>query len=164
MARKKQKSSGPPAKLPTVRNRSLAPSDKHNVDFKKLIKLRYYNGLSLAEISAASGVPKSTLGVWFKPVDNLIKHPDELELYRNNRDTFLSSLEYELLSDLMDGTRRKKASLNNTGFVFDKIHQARRLEEGLSTGNLAVNVEKSLTDAHAKAQNQRDKLSDSAAS
>lgn len=162
MPKKKSKSSKPATKLPAVRVKSLAPSDKHNVDFKKLIKLRYYNGLSLDKISDLSGVPTSTLHVWFQPIDKLIKHPDELEIYRHNRADFLASLEYELLTDLMDETRRQKASLNNVGFVFDKIHMARRLERGLSTGNLAVNVEKSLTSAHEKAQKQRDKLRESA--
>lgn len=126
--------------------------------------MRYENGLSLRQIGDMVGVPHQTLHVWFKAVDNLIKHPDELSIYKNNRADFLSSMEYELLTDLMDSQRRKKASLNNVAYAFQQIHVARRLEEGLSTGNLAVNVGKSLTSAHEKAKKQRAKLSESAAS
>jgi DNA-directed RNA polymerase specialized sigma24 family protein len=134
-----------------------------DIDFKKLFKLRYYNQLSLGQISDLTGVSKSTLQYWFSPVDKFIKNPKELEIYKNNKEEFLQSLEYELLTDLLDTDKRKKASLNNVAYAFQQIHVARRLEQGLSTGNLAVNVEKSLTTAHEKAQKMRDKLSKSAA-
>ena len=162
MPRPKKKTDKPDIKLPAVRDTVKPPNSKADIDFKKLIKLRYYNGLSLQEISDMTDTPTSTLHCWFKPIDNLIKHPDELEIYKNNKSYFLESLEYELLTDLMDTQRRKRASLNNTAYAFQQIHVAGRLERGLSTGNLAINVEKSLTNAHEKAKKQRDKLSNSA--
>ncbi|NIT59309.1 MAG: hypothetical protein GWN00_24725, partial [Aliifodinibius sp.] len=103
--------------------------------------LRYQNQLSLDQISKLVQVPKSTLNDWFKPIDKLIKNPEALTIYDNNKAGFLKAIEFELLNDLTDADRRKKASLNNVAYAFQQIHVARRLEEGLSTGNLAVNVE-----------------------
>ena len=140
------------------------PAKPQDIDFKKLFDWRYKHQLPLVNISELSGVPKSTLADWYKPIDQLIKNPESLELYKRNRPSILSSLECELIKDLTDSEKRKKASLNNVAYAFQQIHVARRLEEGLSTGNLAVNVEKSLTNAHELAQKQRKKLRESAAS
>ncbi|NIP32788.1 hypothetical protein GWN26_08475 [Candidatus Saccharibacteria bacterium] len=131
-------------------------------DFRKLFRLRYQNQLTLDEISELSGVPRSTLSMWYAEVDKFIKNPEALSIYDRNKPQFLKAIEYELLSELMDTDKRKKASLNNVAYAFQQIHVARRLEEGLSTGNLAVNVEKTLQTAHEKAQKMRDKLSKSA--
>lgn len=131
-------------------------------DFRKLFRLRYQNQLTLDEISELSGVPRSTLSMLYAEVDKFIKNPEALTIYDCNKPQFLKSMEYTLLQEMMDEDKRKKASLNNVAYAFQQIHVARRLEEGLSTGNLAVNVEKTLQNAHEKAQKMRDKLSESA--
>ena len=46
-----------------------------NRDFKQLFDLRYKHQLSLRQIEDISGVSKSTLHVWFKPIEDLIKSP-----------------------------------------------------------------------------------------
>ncbi len=40
----------------------------------------------------------------------------------------------------IDDTRLKKASLNNLGYTADRLHSIYRLERGLSTNNLAANI------------------------
>ncbi len=147
-----------PAKL--KRPNRLVPSKHNAIDFRKLFKLRYQNQLSLDQISKLVQVPKSTLNDWFKPIDKLIKNPEALTIYDNNKAGFLKAIEFELLNDLTDADRRKKASLNNVAYAFQQIHVARRLEEGLSTGNLAVNVERTLQKAHESASKMRDKIKD----
>ena len=131
-------------------------------DYRKAFTLRYKHQLSIRDISDLTNIPRSTLEYAFKPIDKLLKNDGSLELYSNNKPEILNAIEFELLSDLSDAEKRKKASLNNTAYAFQQIHMARRLEQGLSTGNLAVNVEKTLQTAHEKAQKQRDKLRDTA--
>jgi DNA-directed RNA polymerase specialized sigma24 family protein len=134
-----------------------------NIPIDKALKLHFQHGLSYAEISRQLGCSRQYISKVLKPFKNLVKNPQILDVYRQNRSDLLNATELELVLDLLDSTRRKKASLNNVAYAFQQIHNARRLEEGLSTGNLAINVAKSLTTAHEKAQKMRDKLRKSAA-
>ena len=109
-------------------------------NFKKLLKLRIDKGLSYNQIETLTGIPHSTLHERLKWIDNLIKNPEELDGYRDNRASILSSVELEMVRDMADETRRSKASLNNVAYAFGQLHMARRLEEGKSTSNLSVHA------------------------
>jgi predicted DNA-binding protein YlxM (UPF0122 family) len=134
------------------------------VDIKAAVKLRFKHRLSYQKIADDLNCSKSAIYKALKPLEKLIRNPDEIESFKMQRANILTALEIKLIESLVDDEKHKKASLNNAAYAFQQIHNARRLEEGLSTGNLAINVEKTLTNAHEKAQKHRDKLSESAAS
>ena len=54
-----------------------------------------------------------------------------------------------------DEEKLKKASLNNVAYAFNQIHTARRLEQGLSTGNVAISIESVYQDAEKAAKDLR---------
>ncbi len=139
---------------------SSLPAKPQAPNFKKLFDLRFKNKLSFDQISDISKIPKSTLHTWFAPIEKILKGAGSLDLVDSSRASLLGALEFKILIEMMDKARLKKASINNLAYAFQQLYNARRLELGLSTGNLAINVEKDLTKAHEKAQNQRDKLRD----
>ena len=140
--------------LPTRKNKK--------VDIGAAVKLRFKHGLSYQKIADVLNCSKSAIYKALKPLEKLMRNPDEIESFKTQRANILTALEIKLIESLVDEEKHKRASLNNVAYAFQQIHVARRLEEGLSTGNLAVNVEKSLTAAHEKAQNMRKKLRESA--
>ena len=129
------------------------------VDLKTLIKLRYKNRLSLSEIARQTGMPKSTVHLRLSEAERILGDPETIEAYRDNTGVILSAVERAYINDLMDPDRRKKASLNNVAYAFGQIHQARRLEEGLSTANQA-SVEVILQEIHDRRSGGSSKASD----
>ena len=140
----------------------LPVRENKKVDIGKAMKLRFKHGLPYQAIADYLHCSKSAVHKALKPLEKLIKNPDEIENFKSQRTNILTGVEIKLIESLVDGEKHKKASLNNTAYAFTQIHNARRLEEGLSTSNLAVNVEKTLQDAHEKARNKRRELRDNA--
>jgi len=141
-----------------ISNKKLPQGRTKDYTFRDLLNFRFQNQLTLRQISDLTGIPHQTLFHWYKPIHAFIKNPDKLDIYKNNKAQFLSAVEYELLANLLDKKKIKDASLNNLAYAFQQLFNARRLEEGLSTGNLAVNVERKLQEAHEKASEMRDKI------
>jgi hypothetical protein len=98
------------------------------------LKLR---GHSYDDLAARFDLPRSTIHERLKGVFDLLD-PERLEAYEANRAQVLSAVELDMLNLLADPERQAKASLNNVGYVYTQIQQSRRLEQGLSTTNLAL--------------------------
>jgi predicted DNA-binding protein YlxM (UPF0122 family) len=143
-------------------DKKLPVRENKKVNMGKAIKLRFKNGLSYQAIADYLNCSKSAVHKALKPLEKLIRNPNEIESFKLQRTNILTGVEMKLIESLVDEEKHKKASLNKAAYAFQQIHNARRLEEGLSTTNLAVNVEKKLTEAHEKAQKMSNKLRDSA--
>jgi len=129
-----------------VRSRRLIrkplPDSTESSNEKKPYELKYLvdfklRGWSEREIAAYYGKNPGTIhtklqGLW-RVLDG-----QSLEAYQDNKVALLSGIEQEILSLLLDADKQKKASLGNLGYVFTQLHQARRLESGLSTQNLLL--------------------------
>jgi predicted DNA-binding protein YlxM (UPF0122 family) len=70
----------------------------------------------------------------FKPV---LTAMGDYEGYNQNRARILSAIEGKLLESLTDEEKHKEANLQQVAISFDKIHNAGRLERGLSTANIS---------------------------
>jgi len=114
--------------------------EPNRIDVAKAFDLRYNHGLTYSQIGEKYGVTKSAVHQALTKFEQVLKNAHQLPAYTEHRRTILNVAEMELVSDLLDPERREKASLNNTAFAFGKIHEARRLEEDLSTSNNDLRV------------------------
>jgi hypothetical protein len=103
---------------------------------KRAVELRL-RGLSYDDIATKLGVAKSTVHEQLSGVFDLLD-PERVNAYREHRVTLLDALELKMLGALSDDERIAKASLNNAAFTFTQVFNARRLESGQSTANLAL--------------------------
>jgi len=142
------------------KERSNAPVKKGKIDIRKAFNLKFVKGRTYQEIADKFGCSPQSVHKALSKFKVLIEDPKIIETYRANAGKVLNAVEFKLLENLVEQNKLKSASLNNVAYAFQQIHNARRLEEGLSTGNLAINVEKCLTQAHEKAQKMRKKLRD----
>jgi len=144
---------------------NLTPSnnkiDKRTKNGKKLdlgevIKLRDVSGLSFDKISAITGYAKPYIHRAYTEFKSLLKDSDLTNVFNENRVNILSSIELNMLQDLGDEDKRKKASLNNVAYAFNQIHTARRLEEGKGTaGGVTVNIEIAYQEATDRSRDLR---------
>lgn len=95
-------------------------------------------GISRSEVARQFGVNVSSPTL--KRLAKIIPSPEELDFYRNSRRNLLEATEGRLLDSLNDQGCVEKASLNNRAYAFQQVHNARRLEEGKSTGNVSYAV------------------------
>jgi len=122
------------------------------LDISQVIKLRDINGLSFAEIGKTLDYSEPYIYRTYEKFKGLIQDTDTIKIFEDNRIKFLSSIEMNMLQDLTSETKREKASLNNVAYAFNQIHTARRLEQGLSTGNVAISIETVYQDAEKEAK------------
>ena len=146
------------SKQATANSKQLTQTGK--IDFKLAFKLRYVNGLTFEQIAKQLSVTRSAVHQILQPVQDLIKNPKMFGVYHNNEAQVLKLVESEILTDLLDEDKRKSASLNNVAYAFGQLHQARRLESGASTSNVAVSLQSRLAKAldRSQADNGKDEL------
>ena len=78
------------------------------------------------------------VGCQFK---KLLANPELDQAYADNRVDLLNSAERILLSTLIESDKLKDASLNNVAYSLKQIHDMRRINADLSTGNEAIKIE-----------------------
>jgi septal ring factor EnvC (AmiA/AmiB activator) len=67
---------------------------------------------------------------------NVMKDKGELETFKAHQVDLIESLLGTLTADMADPEKRKKASLNNVAYAYDRIFNALRLIKGESTVNI----------------------------
>ena len=132
-------------------------TDRNQIDVSRAFKLRAVNRLSYGEIAKQLNCSKSGVYDALQPFLKLIDNPNEVQAYVQNKEFVFNALEWELVKDLTDEDKRKKASLNNTAFTFNTVANQNRLEQGKATANIANIHEISLTIKEAQEQIERAK-------
>jgi len=110
--------------------------NKNKIDVAKALQLRLNNKLSLEAIAKQFGVSRQAIHQSLKRFTNLIKDPEIIHAYNKNDVELLKAAEFILLSDIVDKTKRQKATQGNVAYALDKIHNIRRLKEDKSTQNI----------------------------
>lgn len=101
----------------------------------KALELRLVQGLSYREIGKRFGASPAAVKKALDKLGALINNPAITRAYRERKGDLLEAVELELVGDLLDGDRRRKASLNNTAYALSQINNMLRLERGQSTAN-----------------------------
>ena len=133
------------------------PNPKKNgkLDIIKILKLRDAHGLSFADIGRQLGKPRQSIRFAY---NRFVQHfPDyqQTELYNENKINYLTQVEYALLQEIMSTDKLKKASLNNIGYVWDKVFNNNRSEQGKSSGGTHVTIQIAYQEAANSAKKLR---------
>lgn len=132
MAERDLKTSGNNKNIPVDKKRRPARS----LDVGRALKLRLKHALSYGKIAKELGVSKTAVHKALKEYEDLIKDPESIQTYRDNRALILDAVEMRLVGDLVNDGKREKASLNNTAYAAQVVNNIGRLERGQSTQNV----------------------------
>ena len=105
---------------------------------KDLVELRL-KGLTNLQIGKKYGVTHQAISKRIRGIFRLLDK-ENLETYKQNKVQLLTAVEQELLDNILNPSKLKKATLGNIAYAFDKVYQANRLEQGLSTENIAYSA------------------------
>lgn len=131
------------------------------VDVPKALQLRHSNGLTDAQIAKHFDCSTQAVQQALKRFNKILLPASELQAYQEKKAGILESVEATLVSDLVDTTRRKKASLNNTAYALAQVANMTRLEKGLSTSNVAyVDMASSLEEIQQQRKQLEETLAD----
>lgn len=106
------------------------------IDVLQALKLRLHNRLSYDEIAKRFGVTKTAVYHVLSEFAKITENPEIVEGYASIRGKLLTAGEFELLKEIFDPEKLKKASLNNVAYAFSQVFNANRLERGESTSNV----------------------------
>jgi predicted DNA-binding protein YlxM (UPF0122 family) len=129
---KKLKSNDHPGQLDKLIDKNL---------LTEIFRLRFKNKLTFKEIGKIYSVSPQAIHQRIKSVIKLLNNPDLDQAYADNRVDLLNSAERILLSTLIESDKLKDASLNNVAYSLKQIHDMRRINADLSTGNEAIKIE-----------------------
>jgi len=130
-----------PAKNPVDNSVKPARGRARTWDRAAALQLRLQRGWSYPEIARHLGIATSTLqdGLGaFKALLDQIQDGVSLDTYTRTRRELLTAVEMQLLMDLTDAEKRKKATLGNVAYALQHVHNIRRLESGQSTENISI--------------------------
>ena len=108
------------------------------IDRDLALKLYVINGLSQAEIARHFKCSNQAVSDALRDFKLILKSNGALSAFRHAEGDILDSIKLELLKDIAEPERRKKASLNNTAYAFMQVNTAKRLEAGQTTANVGL--------------------------
>ena len=114
---------------PSARASDDQVDNRSKVDWKKAFSQRFIKGWSLSELAKTYGVSKQCLSKAFKPFNDLLKYSGITPIYDQKRSELFKAVEVQMLLDIVDEEKRKKATQGNAAYAFDKVHGARMIEE-----------------------------------
>lgn len=130
--------SKPQGKIENEEVKQPSQRRENKVDIGKALKMRLNNHLSYQEIADKFGCDKSYIYRALKEFEDLIKDPEALQAYHENKAGLLTGIEMTLAKQMVNEDLLKAASLNNVAYAFQQIHNAGRLERGASTQNISI--------------------------
>ena len=111
---------------------------KSQVNILEALDLRLKHKHTYQEIANKYNVSKQAIEQALRKFISIIKTPEQLRAYDSKENDILKSIELELLINMVDSDKIKKATQGNLGYVYKNIRTERRLNEGKSTHNLSV--------------------------
>jgi len=119
-------------------NRTNKPPNR--IDLAEALRLRLQRGLTYQEIADRLGCAKSTVYTSINNVLKLVDDPQANRAFAQNQVNILQGTERVLIRNILDPEKLKKASVNNLAYTFTQIHNARRLEAGMSTEQVDIHI------------------------
>jgi predicted DNA-binding protein YlxM (UPF0122 family) len=123
------------------------PAKSCKFDIGKALALRLNNMLSYEEIAKQLDVSKQAIHQRLKPFLKALEDPQAIQAFERHEPHLISAAKLKLFTQIVDDDTLQKASLNNLGYVYDKLNYVKRLEEDKSTANvLYADVTKKIED------------------
>lgn len=121
------------------------------IDVAKALELRIKKGMSYSDIGQYFGCSKQGVEKALSRYIRLLHDDLDIEAYETNKASLLSSLELELLTELVDPNKRQKATLGNVAYALDKVNNINRLQRGQATEHIQyVDLTSSLDEIRRK--------------
>ena len=136
MAPRPKRALPPPATKP-----AKARHKNRKWDRATALQLKLQRGWTYREISTHLGVAESSIKEGLASFHQLLDQIQDgvsLDTYTRTRRELLTAVEMQLLMDLTDADKRKKATLGNVAYALQHVHSIRRLESGQSTENISI--------------------------
>lgn len=125
----------PKRKSPNRKSQRLKPKQ-----VSKMIEM-HVKGIGCNQIAAAIGVAPSTVTRNLAKMKPLFQDLENVEDYRSVREQVLSATELTFLKSAVQADKLALSSTKDLMYSFDKVYNARRLEEGKSTQNVSKKIE-----------------------
>lgn len=123
-------------KVGRPKGNSQATTEGHTTrKLLKAIDLRM-QGLPITAVAKITNISPNTIDNILEKFSNVFSELPNIKEYNQHRIQLLTAAELKLLNLLMDPEKLAKASLNNVAYAFQQVHNANRLERGLSTANV----------------------------
>ncbi len=107
---------------------------RKDVKTSELVALRI-RGLSYERIAQLVGMTKQAVMARIKGCLRALD--EDLGVYKENKAVILTAAEKKLIDELISKKKIKKANLSSLAYAFKEVYNANRLEQGLSTQNIA---------------------------
>lgn len=91
---------------------------------------------SLLTIAKRFDLSEKAVSKFLHQYDGLFKLLPDVDNYRHAKARLFDAAEFRILQSLVQESKIKKASLNNCAYALKVLHEAGRLEKGLSTSNV----------------------------
>lgn len=105
----------------------------NRIDTMQALKMRFKNKNTYQEIADYFGVSKPAVHEHIQRVIAHIDDPEIVEQYEKNKAEILSSVERQLVAQLLDRDKIEKASLNNVAYAYAQVANQNRLQRGQAT-------------------------------
>ena len=105
-------------------------------DLYQAFSMRFNKHMPYRDIAKILNVPKSNVYYHLKRFEDLLKNNRKVEIYQNNKRQFINAGQFEMFCDILDKDKRKKATIGNAGYVWDKFMHWGNIEEGKATENI----------------------------
>ena len=106
------------------------------LDLSRVLKLRLVNKLTYPEIAKQFGCSKQAIHKALGRVAHLMDRPEALDAYQDHKDNILAAAQLEVIDNLVDPVRLKKASVNNLAYAAQSLDNMIRLQRGETTSNI----------------------------
>ena len=112
--------------------------ERPSLDVTKALKLRINNHLSYDEIGKlCGGYSRQAVHQALKPFLGMIADPEARQAYKESKADVLEGAQLQVITNLVDNERLKKASVNNLAYAAQSLDNMIRLERGQSTANIS---------------------------
>jgi len=109
------------------------PEYRGKIDLAEAFKLKFKHNYTFQQLANRYGVVPSAVHGALKNFLNLMHSPEQSRIYEEKRAEILNSVEFRIVTQMVNKKKLKAASLNNLAYAASQINNMLRLEKGQPT-------------------------------
>jgi hypothetical protein len=109
------------------------PEYRGKIDLAEAFKLKFKHNYTFQQLANRYGVVPSAVHGALKNFLNLMHSPEQSRIYEEKRAEILNSVEFRIVTQMVNKKKLKAASLNNLAYAASQINNMIRLEKGQPT-------------------------------